>query len=334
MRWNVKGDGIMASLKYKVFYEEWLKLYSEGMSIREIARRYNVAKGTVSHIIRKHAEIRPKDKYKDKAEEVYKCYLKGATVQDIAYQLDISESVVRRLLIGKGVTVDSKKLKYAYLADSFIKDYANGMSLREISKKYKVSPQCVSNYLKRDSQVLRDYSESGLSYDVYNDYFDSLDRKKAFYLGVLFASCSLSEVNTSKIIDMCMSRERKELLASLLKRICTRSEMAIKHTDNGSGYVVRINSVSFYDKLEQIGMGKHLPYIDEVYKPYFYKGFFYTNTLFFKNHIAIRAKEEYMVGIINVLKALGIEKYKVCKKGLTVSNEYKQILQDYVNNIR
>ena len=182
--------------KYDHLHEEWISLYNEGLSIREISRQYNINKGCISYVIRKKAQIRPKNIYADKSDIIYSLYCDGLNGMEIANTLDIPHNVVKQALVNYGVSLSDKLRKYDHLAENFKEDYLQGMSLRQIAEKYSVSRQTVSNYLKLNNTQTRNYSESSKKYKVVEDYFDSLTPIKAYYLGIIFASSRVYDINT------------------------------------------------------------------------------------------------------------------------------------------
>ncbi len=84
-------------------------LYSQGDSIYQLARRFNIHRGTVKdHLHRAGIEIRPGAQSKlsesDK-NEIVKFYESGFSIHKIALQLDVTDNPVHHALKERGVTM-------------------------------------------------------------------------------------------------------------------------------------------------------------------------------------------------------------------------------------
>lgn len=292
-------------MNYKVYRDEWVKLYNEGMSIRQISRQYNINKNSVSLQIRKEITLRAKSLHKDKAEEFYKLYLKGYTINAIAVKYNIASSTVKAILLDKyNIKSDDDKKKFLHLKEDLIKDYDCGMSLSQLSQKYNLSRQTASNYIKEEIK-LRSYSQSRLTCKVNEDYFDNMDDEKSYTLGKIFAFGNLYEHNTSRYLNLCINNDRKNELVFLLNILCDKNaDDCLVQTEGNSGYYARIHSEKLYDQLSKFGLGVSLPLNNKnINVDKFFEGYLCIRTNINNGIIRISGSSAYKEQIFKYLQS-------------------------------
>lgn len=316
--------------KYQKFYPEWIELYQQGLSIREIADRYKVNKGCVSYCIRNTIGIRPKNNHHLYEEEAIRLFQLGFNGQEIANQLNISFNVVKNILSKNGIHLGNK-LKYEHLISHFIEDYEKGLSLREIGDKYNVSSQTVLNYLNYNQSKVRSYSESSLIYEIENTYFKDLNPEKIYFMGIIFGCGKIYEINTSQFINFSIDENKKELLEKILDEFSNKTNKSIFKKDKGKGYYARINSIAFVEELRELGINQHLPSLKDEDKIFFFKGFFDSSHSIFKQHIAIKCFPSYRQEIINFLNQIGIYHISENKYSLLIKKADMNTFIEFLN---
>lgn len=97
------------SSKYAHLYDDWLKLYNQGWSAREIAEKYNVGKATVTAVIEKYGSPRSHSEAASKYSQYYhewlKRYSNGESAECIAKDYGCDLGTVLKLLKQKGYII-------------------------------------------------------------------------------------------------------------------------------------------------------------------------------------------------------------------------------------
>lgn len=296
----------MKSKKLRELKPEFLRLYNEEKkSIREIARIYNVDKSSISRYIHEDVKPRPRgltEEQKKYAKRMYEscCY----TLTGIANELEASVSTVRTFLIKEYGEIRSSKTnkKYEHLRDSFMKDYSNGLSSWDISKKYNVSPTTILNYIEEKGVKARDYSESSIKYEINEEYFDVLDERKAYLLGLIIGNSSENKKSSIDFIDLRFSKNQKDLLEDILNDIYI-SEYPIINATNKT-LVLRIISKKLVKRIldlkSQIFSEGNLKEI-EMYKDYFLKGIIRSSKIDIENGFCLKLYKYQINTLIDLM---------------------------------
>lgn len=249
--------------KYSHYKEEWVTKYEEGMSYSAIGKEYQVSKHTVQHLIRDRVQKREKSPYDKHRDTWYDLYVNQMySTNEIATKYGTSAGVVARQLRKAGVEFDTlggPKKKYLHLLDEWISLYQAGISVHDIGQRHGANGQTVHNYLKEAGIEIRDYSEAARKYPVDESYFEDVDTpEKAYWLGWMFSSGSLSEHVSSVAINLsCRHRDLDRILAF---RKALGTEKTINQDQEGAVFNLRIPSRPLYEKLTEWGMNprKHL----------------------------------------------------------------------------
>lgn len=283
---------------------DFLRLYNEEKkSIREIARIYRVDKSSVSRYI--HEDTKPRvrgltEEQKETAKRMYENYY---TVSEITNELKAVNSTVRNFLIREYGEIRSSRnsKRYEHLRDSFIEDYNNGLSSWDISKKYNVSPTTILNYIGEKGVKARDYSESSNRYEINEAYFDVLDERKAYILGLIVGNSSENKKSSMNFIDLRFSKNQKEILDEILETIYV-SEYPALSTINKT-FVARIYSKKLVKRILELKnqmFSNNIPEELEDYKSHFLKGVIKSSKIDVEKGICIKLYENQ----IKPLKAL------------------------------
>lgn len=298
--------------KYDHLADNFVKDYENGESIRGIALKYGVAKGTVSKVVKARLELRPKSVLHvlDEKEEqaICRAYLTGRSVHSLGKEYGVSDTTIRKLLAVKhGIRVEMKR-KYEDLVPYILEDYSAGYSLMDLSKKYGISRQCILTYMNLEGQEARNYSESGLQGGVNGTYFDSLSSEKAHTLGVLYARATAHEYNTSKFIHLLVKEDEIDEMLEIVNRFADKNRNQLSRCDKSTSKTIRICSVELHTKLLNMGFGNNLPptsYLGE-YKKDFLDGFFMYCARPLDRYLRIACREGYKQGINSYFASRGI----------------------------
>lgn len=319
---------------YDKYKEEMLELYKAGMSIRQIASKLNINKGTVSRLIKEDISLRPKSNIPEK-NMVYEMFCKGYSLSAIRNKYNCSFSTIKRyLLVNHGVEVDSTDyLKYEHLKDKFKRDYLNGESLRKISETYGVCPQTVLDYLCMMKVPVRNYEVSSRSLDILDTYFNVIDSKeKAYILGMLYARGTLRHVHTSKYLEVKIDEEYVDRVLELTQNFCDKGVDQLENVDKSKSKILRVYSSEIYKNLTDIGLSTKLPieHLEKQYVGEFYKGLFEHTTSVNVRSLKIKCKDYYVEDIIEHLKELEISP-RVTKSTLIIekNSEVFKFLSSY-----
>lgn len=256
-----KGILMTKGMKYEQLIPEWVQLYNEGKSFREIAEQYGCNKNTVGRTLREHVEQRPKsewDKYAEEWANLYMNHMYSKT--DIANQFGTKIGVVSRVLKAVGIAPDAevslRLKKYTHLVGDFIREYESGMSLHDIERKHGVNKQTVLNYLRDEGVELRDYAESSRKYSIKEDYFDVIDtEEKAYFLGLVFAIGTTIELFNSHCLNLSIHESKEILIKNVVKELRGEEEYGgISKNESDDVLRVRLHSKKLYDKLRELGL--------------------------------------------------------------------------------
>lgn len=297
--------------KYK---NEFVDLYKYGYSLREIATMYDVSKGTISRYVKEEVEIQRglTEKQKEKAKELFEC---GLSVNAISIQLNATYSTVKYYLSKEFGKLTDLDRKYDHLVDDFKKMYEEGYSANEIGDKYGIHRQTILSYLREEGTYVRSYSESSRLYDLKEDYFDTLDGKKAYILGIIFAIGRLNQAPANQFIDLKIFKDKLEILNTVINAIFVGDAPCFNMVDNT--YCLRVSSTKLYDTVEELGIAHkesgEIREFSERIKPYeneFWEGFFYANVNVNGRFVLISAYREHLPVLCNYLSSKGIQ-YKL-----------------------
>ena len=256
-----------------VYKDDIVKLYKEGKSIREIATIFEVNKNSISRILKQNTELRPRSTLVGKEDEAYRMYCKGYLPSDICTALNINLSTLARYFARNYNIIINKKAKHSHLADSFEEDYKNGMSITDISKKYGLNRSIIHNYLCYDNVNMRTYSETSRLYYTDEDYFDVLDSKKAYKLGIILDIGRVYEATNNHIIRLS-SKKYPNLILEASADITDKDESCLEMEQKSGVKKMTISSKKIYDKLIEYGINSKkisipVKYIDDFFKGYF-----------------------------------------------------------------
>lgn len=329
--------------KYK---DEFIKLYKDGLSIREISRKYEISKSIISSLIKEEMELRPKSSVLSIREELYQSYLTGLNFNQIAKQFNVNTSSVANVL-RKYYDIEKSNRKFEYLLEDFKKEYENGKSLSQISKKYGVSRQTILDYISEEKVKTRNYAEASRNYTIDENYFDELDNHKAYILGLFFAiGDTYSTLSNKYIIDLKLHHSKKDLILKAIKDITNKTTM----TNIDSTLILRLNSKKISDRLNYYGINDDKLNIPNELKKYFFDGYFEEKLKISKRYISVHIKFNNVVKdyLFNDLKineenirynsscnTIIIEKMSEIKKIELVHSQLTKKIDDYIelNNL-
>lgn len=141
--------------------DEWLEieeLYKQGVRIKDIANQYNKSEHAVGRILKQRCKPRPRAQLRRRINtltdkewaEIKELYSSGMLIKDIAVKYDVCADTFGTILKKKYPEVDTRLLQYVDTTygrlqvgnktdwEPLYKDYINGTSLKELSRKAKV----------------------------------------------------------------------------------------------------------------------------------------------------------------------------------------------------
>lgn len=238
---------------YRKYQDDFIKKYQSGMSVRAIAEEYNISKNIVSKYIREKIDLRPKNSALKHKDEIFTLYKDGFTIHEISNKLSISYNAVSSILTNEFGVRTTKKRKYEHLIDFFIEEYNQGFSAESIGKKYNVSRTTVLKYINEEGFKSRNYCEAGRTYDVIENYFDTLTKDKAYLLGEYSVYSYILQTMHSLALEFCSSCENKNLILRLSSHISSKDENNLELDSKFNTYKLRINANYLCNKLKEYG---------------------------------------------------------------------------------
>lgn len=313
--------------RYKDFQDEFVKLYTDGMSLRAIAKLYNVNKGVVSNFVRQKVDIRPKSTFSTKksAQKVYDMYLKLYTTNAIAKNLNVSNTSIVTALRNHYNIIVSDRTKFQHLLNNFIEDYKQGASLKEIADKYGVNKSTVNVYLTEAGIETRSYEETSRKYPFNQEYFNELNEYKSEQLGALFAIGTSCIYNVTHMTDIVIYKDYKEILTFIIKDMFFEDTPKFTTIDNSIR--MRISSNILYNTLANYGLCSKIN-IPKSFKESFIKGYFKHSLTINSRTIRIALFfESYTPYIVDYLESIGINKTSITIKEAIYIERKKELFK-------
>ncbi|MFE6139138.1 hypothetical protein [Bacillus sp. NPDC057893] len=307
-------------LKYEKYQKEWKELYESEMSFRKIGQLYKVDAKTVNRTLEGLVEICPKSPWDKYVDEWYELYKDGYSKTDISRKYKCDIGIVTRVLEKKGVkrkTGGQKKL-YEHLASDFAELYKDGYSTAEIGNMFNIDSQTILNYLNDLDVEIRDLSEAIRKYEINEHYFDTIDNaKKAYHLGVLFATGSALKLHNSYCIQITMHISKKDIIKPLV--------YVLRSGEDIGGYVGADNVIRyrFHSRHLNETLIKHgldaknkitLPDLEEQWYPAFLAGYMSDKSYISKsnNHLHISGSKALLTSFKGFLsKIIGVDKIHI-----------------------
>lgn len=202
---------------------EIVRLYvEEGWSLEKIAKKFGITSGGVLyHLKSMGIDRRPQRLSKEMEEKIVELRRQGKSIRDIVLDLDVSTSVVRRVLGDYGVediaVSENRSDKIPIeVRKAIVEDYENGLSLKEIMKKYDVSISTIYRYVNNG---VEDRPWLNRIYHFNEDYFEEIDScDKAYFLGLL-ASDGWVDDEINYAISITLKYEDGYILREFVKHL-------------------------------------------------------------------------------------------------------------------
>ena len=164
------------NLKQRKREERILELYSQGLEIKEIAKKLNLAYSTVHRYIRELEEEGRVEERKsvrksvkiERKEKVLELYNQGTEVKEIAMRLDVSVVTIKtyiKELKEEGRVEERKSVRKSIKIErkeKVLEIYNQGIEVKEIAMRLKVSPATVYKYieeLKKEKRIQKRSSD-------------------------------------------------------------------------------------------------------------------------------------------------------------------------------
>lgn len=172
-------------------------------------------------------------------------------------------------------------IKYQNLIDEWIELNKNGLTLKEIAKKYKVHPQTISrNFYKKNIKVKKRYDRNK-KYTYNENCFNQLNEQSCYFLGYLFADGCLLD-KTFKCVKLTLALEDINILEKFKLFLGTNAPILTYRSNKGFyNSTVRINNIKIYNKLKELKLEprkslilKFPDYLPDEMLSHFMRGFF------------------------------------------------------------
>ncbi|MBQ3422030.1 MAG: hypothetical protein IJH34_10250, partial [Romboutsia sp.] len=272
------------------FKDEFIKLYKEGMSLRQIALKYEISKNVISNLVKEDMQLRQKSGVEGMEKEFYELYQQGRTINSIANEYNVSYSSVSRLL-RKHFNIEKSNRKYEHLVENFKREYKEGKSLTKIAEKYNVSRQTILDYISEEKVKSRNYSETSRIYSLDEDYFNKINEIKAYQLGIFYAIGSMYNEST---IDLKIINKKSDLIFEAIKGISDKTSKNLNKNKYDNSVCLRLNSKILKGRLDEIGLSKGELNINKEFRKYFFDGYFKGNMKISTEAITInKSKNKY-----------------------------------------
>ena len=266
------------------YTEDFLRLYNEGKSLRQIAKEFGLTHGTVSRIVSKHQELRqPRGRQQEILEQVYPLYCEGLNGREIANRLGIGTNTVYNYLsLHHGVEFESEinRPKFEHLKEDFKREYLEGKTLSEIAEKYGASRQTILGYLNRQQVKGRDLKEANRNHPINDDYFDTLDKKKSRQLGMIYATGVLVYRYQTNHLRLNHRQGVEPLYVEAMDGITENVLERIHYNQKDGIAIFQLNSQKIFNQLVEWDFPNQIPASSELDLDSFWEGYLTVNTSF------------------------------------------------------
>lgn len=211
--------------------------------------------------------------------------------------------------------------------ERYVKDYLNGMSLRQISEKYHISRNNLSKYLKEQNIPIRYTNITSRKYTCNENFFENIDsEEKAYWLGFIMADGFIQSHihNNSKYIGIALKKEDKKHLEKFKNTINATYKLQEYVQDgynqNSEKIRILICSSKMYNDLVNLGLSESktfhesFPNIPQHLQRHFIRGVFDGDGSIYWNNrdkclgVHICGNKDLLLGIINYFEKLGCSK--------------------------
>lgn len=184
-------------------------------------------------------------------------YQDGMGISNIAEIFNSSFVSIKKVLVANNVNLRGGfKLFKQDTKENISKDYKNGMSFSDISKKYNTGKRYINKIIKEFGIIKRSKSESGRVFKVNEDVFYNLNNDAMYWLGFIGADGNVYKNN----FNMCLHSKDVGHLEKLLKFM----ESDHNVYPRGNTASISISSKRIVDSLARFNI---LPNKSLAYKP-------------------------------------------------------------------
>jgi len=257
-------------------------------------------------------------------------YSSGDGVAKIAKEMGYPFYLILNTL--KRLKIYKQKYKHIdkKIYELIIKDNESGIGTKMLFKKYKVYPDTISNFFRKNNiPLIREKKDIGtnIKYSIDFEYFNNINTpQKAYWLGWLWADGCIHKTNYS--ISISLQEKDGQILERLKKHIKAENPILIKESIGKKGQTLKYNTFTIrskriFNNLLLVGMTpkKSLTVAwpkdlkDDLVK-YFIRGYFEGDGCIF--HKKYKTKR----GIASQYNA-----------SLACSDIFAQIIKDYLSKI-
>jgi transposase len=178
-------------------------MIDQGLSVKEMSELLGCEEDVVELILQNlSSEELTNNTRKDKElhrDNIFELFVnKDYSLNQIGKELNISAATIRDWLISWGFTNTGDKLcgekgrKINQYKTEVLADYADNMSIKALSEKYKFAPSVVHNLLRKEGAKIRPTNTRKYEFD--ESYFKKIDSEpKAYNLGMLYSDGNVME---------------------------------------------------------------------------------------------------------------------------------------------
>lgn len=252
----MKKENINTKKGLRIYQDDFIKKYQSGMTIQAIADEYAISKTIVRKYLKEKIDLRQKNITIKHKGTIYKDYMTGMSLNSIAKKYKTTGDTIKRMLIKEFDIKFKTNRKYQELSETFKEEYLSGKSVEEISKKYSVSRMTVLNYINEDGVKSRNYVESRRDSKIVDNYFNSLDYKKAYVLGQVFAFGHIIKTSTSTALELSGKPSERDIIINIAQNFSNKDISTLYHNKNWNSYLLRISSIPLTENLKSFGLDK------------------------------------------------------------------------------
>lgn len=200
--------------------EEIVKLYKEGLSLKEIGKIYHHSDATIKKmLIEVNVYVDKRAISEDDKQKIIYDYLHGISVHLLKSKYHRSDEKLKKILIEAGVykgrNYAKKVLEQTDSHSEIIEKYLEGKSLSQIGKTYHLHSKMVKKILKDHKIEIRPTEVQSRKYFVNSDFFSQPTHDMWYIIGFVAADGNIAKYSNS--LDITLAEKDSEILEKISK---------------------------------------------------------------------------------------------------------------------
>lgn len=226
-------------------YNEIIKMYTEGFSLRKIEKLTGINRKKISRILKSNGIIVKKGMSNEDIAQAKIMLEKGMKITYISQKLNIDRHTISKTLKKMNIRKPQNYKRNIEYDETILKLYNQKNSIEKISTILNISTNIVWNCLVEHDYKVNHYSK----YTLNKDAFKIIDtEEKAYWLGFLYAD---GYVNDAKGLELTLAAKDLEHIKEFRKFMQSDSNITFQEATNS--YRLCLYSIELAKDLTRLG---------------------------------------------------------------------------------